>query len=62
MDVLFAYASKYEGDRGPRPAPTGDNAADNLAALQADLADPACVEIVVSGDSFRTAVWRKSWV
>ena len=57
--VQFAYVAKYEGDRGPRPAPTGDSAADQLAWLQADMADPACVELVIFGDGFPEQVWRK---
>lgn len=55
----FFYLAKFEGDRGPRTEPTGDNAADQLKALQEDLADPACVEIVVGGDDIPTQVWRK---
>jgi hypothetical protein len=55
----FWYLAKYEGERGPRPDPTGDDAADRLASLQADLADPACFELIVGGDSFPTQVWRK---
>lgn len=55
----FFYLAKYEGDRGPRPETTGDEVKDNLAHLQADLADPNCVEIIVGGDSLPTQVWRK---
>jgi hypothetical protein len=55
----FFYLAKYEGERGPRSIPTGDQAADQLKALQEDLADPACVEIVVGGDDIPTKVWRK---
>lgn len=57
--VEFAYVSKYDGERGPRAAPTGDDKVDRLKSLQADLADPACVEIVVFGDLFPTQRWRK---
>lgn len=55
----FMYLAKYQGDRGPRPEPTGDVYLDQLLALQADLADPACFEIIVGGDAFPTQVWRK---
>ena len=59
MGVEFAYLAKYEGDRGARPAATGAGDTDRLNALQADLADPACIEIVVFGDAFPTQHWRK---
>jgi hypothetical protein len=59
MGCPFWYLSKYEGDRGPRPEATGNDALDRLNALQADLADPACFELIVGGDSFPTQVWRK---
>lgn len=57
--VQFGYLAKYEGDRGPRPEGTGEDVRDRLEALQADLSDPACVEIVVFGDDFPTQHWRK---
>lgn len=57
--VLFACRSAYEGERGPRPAPTGDDIADRLTSLQADLTDPNCVSLVVFGDGFPTQYWRK---
>jgi hypothetical protein len=56
----FFYLSKYEGERGSRPPGTGDQAADLLRAIQADLMDPNCVELVVGGDSLpQPIVWRK---
>lgn len=58
-DVKFFYLSKFEGDRGPRPEPTGDRVEDDLAALQADLNDPACVRLVTGGDGVPTQFWRK---
>jgi hypothetical protein len=45
--------------RSPRPAATGNDSHDRLIALQADLADPACVELVIFGDTFPTQHWRK---
>ena len=57
--VVFAYRSAYEGERGPRPEPVGNDMADRLTFLQADLADPNCVALVVFGDGFPTQYWRK---
>lgn len=56
---VFFYAAKYEGDRSPRPIPTGDRFEDDLIALQADLNDPACVRLVTGGDGVPTQYWRK---
>lgn len=61
VGVEWAYVAKYNGDRGSRPEATGNPFEDRLAALQADLADPACVEIIVFGDGFPTQTWRKTW-
>jgi hypothetical protein len=56
----FYYLSKYEGERGPRPPATGNQVADLLTAIQADLMDPNCVELVVGADSLpQPIVWRK---
>jgi hypothetical protein len=55
----FQYLAKFEGDRGPRADPTGDDARDRLKWLQADLTDPACFEIIAGGDGLPTSVWRK---
>lgn len=57
--IEFQYLAKFEGDRGPRPAPTGDDARDRLNWLQADLTDPTCLEIIAGGDGLPTSVWRK---
>ena len=46
----FFWLAKNEGDRGPRPEPTGDDARDRLMGLQADLTDPTCFEIIAGGD------------
>ena len=57
--VLFAYRSIYEPVPGARPEPSGDDVADRLAHLQADLADPQCVALAIFGDGFPTQYWRK---
>jgi hypothetical protein len=57
--LTFGYRSAYDGERGEREPPTGNDAADRLNSLQADLADPACTSIAVFGDAFPTQYWRK---
>lgn len=59
MGCPFWYLAKFQGDRGPRSASGSDAAADRLQALQEDLRDPACFELIVGGDGFPTTVWRR---
>jgi hypothetical protein len=55
----FFYVSKYEGPKGPRPPMTGHQEVDDLAQLQADLNDPACVGLVTGADGVPAQFWRK---
>ncbi len=54
LQCPFWYLSKFQGERKPQAPGLTD-----LQLLQADLANPQCVEIIVGGQSIPTQVWRK---